>query len=118
MNIEPPDPSLLLNSYLCIQREIFVNVCAHFLQNVESKNNSVFKRAKEFSIDFNHCEPFNFEKLMLNEENFPVFCNYVFDLMNYVRKIDNKLYEESIGYARSQMSFPTMPCTPEMLESP
>lgn len=109
MNIEPPDPSFLLNSYLCIQREIFVNVCAHFLQNVESKNSSLCKRAIEFSIDFNHCEAFKFEKLMLNEKNFPIFCNYMFDFMNYVRKIDSNLYEESIGYARNQMSFPTMP---------
>ncbi len=110
MDIQPPDPAFLINSFISIQREIFVNICAHFTENVSEKNKNLYSRAVDFSKDFNDCEPFFFDRgLMLNQENFPVFCNYIFDLMNYVRKLDSSLFEESITHARTQMSFPTMP---------
>jgi hypothetical protein len=109
MEIEPPDPSIMLNSFLCIQKEIFVNICAHFSKNVCTSNQGVYKRALDFSTDFNNCEPFDFQSLMLSDENFPLFCNFMFDFINYIRKIDQNLYNESLGFAREQMKFPSMP---------
>jgi hypothetical protein len=109
MDIQPPDPSILLRQFVCIQQEIFVNISAHFSANVSNKNKNLFSRAIDFSKDFNNCEPFNFEHLKLSEDNFSNFCNFAFDFMDYVRKLDENLYNDSIAYARTQMSFPTMP---------
>lgn len=109
MEIQPPDPNFLIQNYVCIQREIFVNICAYFSSNVQEKNKNLYQRAIDFSKDFNNCDSFSFERLALNEENFPVFCNFIFDFMNYIRKLDGSLYEESISHARNQLQFPTMP---------
>lgn len=110
MEMNPnPDPDVLISSFLQIQREIFVNVCALFSENVNEKNKNMFKRATDFSKDFNNCEPFDFRCLVLSEENFPIFCNFCFDFMNYVRKLDGSLFSDSVEYARNKLRFPTMP---------
>lgn len=108
MEMPTPDPEVLIQSFLCIQREIFVNVCCQFSFSVEEKNKSIYNRAVDFSKDFNNCE-FDFESLALNEENFGNFCNYAFDFMNYVRKLDKDLYDTSISHAKTQLAFPNMP---------
>lgn len=103
------DPSMLANNYLCLQREVFVNFCHQFIDNVNNKNKSLFSRAVDFSKDFNNCEAVNFESLVLNEESYPIFCNYVFDFMNYVRKLDDNLFKDSINHVLEVLSFPTFP---------
>jgi hypothetical protein len=107
MNI--PDPEMLASSFLCIQREIFVNVCNQFDQNVVTKNKSLYSRAIDFSKDFNNCDRFDFDSMNLTEDNYSTFCNYIFDFMNYVRKLDKGLFDESINYAKTQLNFSTFP---------
>jgi hypothetical protein len=108
MEMPVPDPEMLAQSFVCVQREIFVNVCCQFSFNVSEKNKSIYKRAVDFSKDFNDCE-FNFESLCLNNDNFGFFCNYVFDFMNYIRKLDKELFDDSITFAKNQLVFPNMP---------
>jgi hypothetical protein len=106
--MEVPDPEILAQSYLCIQREIFVNLCTKFSDHVENKDKNIYKRAADFSKDFNNCQ-FDFKSLSLNPENFGEFCNYTFDFMNYVRKLDKNLFDKGIKFAQKEMSFPNMP---------
>lgn len=103
------NPEMLANSYLCLQREVFVNFANHFFENVQSKNKNIYQRAVDFSKDFNKCEDFSFENLELNEKTYYVFCNYVFDFINYVRKLDSNLFDDSVKYTQEILSFPTFP---------
>lgn len=102
-------PEFFANGFLCIQREIFVEICRNFSENVSKKNSEVFNRSLEFSKDFNNFDFDLFEDIDLNEENFPYFCNFIFDFMNYVRKVDEKLYKNSIEFAEKKLSFPNLP---------
>lgn len=106
--MEVPDPEVLAQSFLCIQREIFVNLCTKFSDHVENKDKNIYKRAIDFSKDFNNCT-FDFKSLSLNPENFGDFCNYTFDFMNYVRKLDKNLFDKGINFAQKELSFPNMP---------
>lgn len=106
--MEVPDPEVLAQSFLCIQREIFVNLCTKFSDHVENKDKNIYRRAIDFSKDFNNCE-FDFKSLSLNPENFGDFCNYIFDFMNYVRKLDKNLFDKGINFAQKELSFPNMP---------
>lgn len=105
----PYDPEMLAQGYLCIQREIFSNLFCYFFINVREKNSNLFKRADDFSKDFNNCPQPDITDLKLTPENYADFCNYAFDFMNYVRKIENSLFQQSINYAKSQMYFVNMP---------
>ena len=103
------DPEMLAQGYLCIQREIFANIFCYFFTNVGNNNTSLFKRANDFSKDFNNCEQPDITDLKLTPENYADFCNYAFDFMNYIRKMENKLYQQSLTYAKSQLNFFNMP---------
>lgn len=107
MNV--PDPEVMLSSFLNLQREIFVNMAYLFFENVQKKDKNLFDRATDFSKDFNKCEPLELKTLELKPEDYPVFCNYVFDFMNYVRKINKPIFDDSLENARTLMDFKTFP---------
>lgn len=108
-----PDPEILASAFVCIQREIFVDLCHKFFQNVSEKNKSLYNRADSFSKDFNSemnldLRQEDFYK-SLNPDNFPNFCNYVFDFMNYIKKIDIDLFDQTISTVKEKMSLPNIP---------
>jgi hypothetical protein len=103
------DLDMLIESFVCIQREIFANLSSKFSDYVLKKNTNLYKRASNFSQDFNNCN-FDFDnKLSLNRDNFFDFCNFTFDFMNYVRKIDQDLFDKGIEFAQNEMNFSNMP---------
>jgi hypothetical protein len=97
---------MLIESFVCIQREIFANFSSKFAYYVSEKNANLHKRASDFSQDFNNFDFGN--KLSLNRDNFFDFCNFTFDFMNYVRKIDQDLFDKGIEFAQD-MNFSNMP---------
>lgn len=103
------NPEIFATVFLVIQREIFLEICRNFSENVREKNLDVYNRSLEFSKDFNNFD-FNLsEDFDISERNYPNFCNFVFDFMNYIRKIDEKLYKSSIKFAENQLNFPNLP---------
>ena len=109
----PPEREFLAGAFVCIQREIFVDLCHNFFQNVSEKNKSVYSRAESFSKDFNKEVDLDLRKedfyKTLTPDNFSDFCNYVFDFMNYVKKIDIDLFDQTISAVKEKMSFPRIP---------
>ena len=109
----PHEPEILASAFVCIQREIFVDLCRNFFQNVSEKNKNVYSRADSFSKDFNKEVDLDLRKddfyNALTPDNFSDFCNYVFDFMNYVKKIDIDLFDQTIFVVKEKMSFPRIP---------
>ena len=113
MQWEKPDPDsvkdMLACSFANIQKEIFVNITRYFFENIENTDKNLYRRASDFSKDFNDFNIVEFSKLELKPEHFAKFCNYSFDFMNYIKKLNKALYESSISYAVSKLSFPNLP---------
>jgi hypothetical protein len=111
MEWEAPDhdamKEMLASSFVNIQREIFINVSKNFFDNVEKTDKDIFKRANDFSKDFNDFDITASEEV--TPENFSKFCDYIFDFMNYVRRMNKDLFSNSIEYAMKIMSFPHIP---------
>lgn len=108
------DPEFLIQNCICIRREVFLSTCMLFINNVQQKNKNLYQRAADFSKDFNEYFP-DSNKIVLTEDSFETFCSSVFDFMNYIRKIDEKLYAESILHVRKTLSFPFVPTLDTMI---
>jgi len=101
----------IISDHIIFQKELFFNSFIFFKNRVEELDKNLDIKAKEYSNDFNSNDvSFLFDKFDKNIRvykkvilEFDAYCNCVFDYIDYVKKMNEEVYNECIIHCKKKM---------------
>ena len=98
----------IITNYIIIQKELFVTSFINFYSKLEKTDSELNKRASEYAKDFNNITDVDIIKNFGKSKkaygkiirDFNLYSNYIFDHIDYIRKINKEIYDSCILHSR------------------